>query len=81
MDEDIRALVEDLRSDRRVLRVKTRLVKILERLPDRESRRRVIAAVSVLLGYAVTFVPGGNVARAFEIPSKALAEHFAERRR
>lgn len=49
----IAAMKEDLKEEFRVLRVKRRVVKILEQLPDDDARRRVMGAVAALSGYDV----------------------------
>ena len=42
----IEALEADLREDRKILRVKAELVKILKGLPDDDARRRVLMATA-----------------------------------
>jgi hypothetical protein len=54
---EIRAMLADVRRERRVWRVKLRVLNILRRLPDLESRRRAMAAVACLLGYEIHFRP------------------------
>lgn len=48
--DSITAMREDIEKDQQVIRVKTRIVALLAALPDDDSRRRVIAAMAILLG-------------------------------
>lgn len=50
-NDALRALREDLKREEALVRVKRRIVHILSKLPDDDARRRVISAVTILLGY------------------------------
>ena len=50
MDDTMKALAEDLKQERKVLVVKRQILRTLAKLPDDQSRRRVMIAVAALCG-------------------------------
>jgi len=47
----IAQMKQDIRRQEHLLRVQKQIIKILETLPDDDARRRVVAAVAILLGH------------------------------
>lgn len=52
MSQVLDSMKADIEKDEKMVLVKKRILKQLKELPDDESRRRVIGAVAVMLGFA-----------------------------